>query len=203
MALCALLCLWVLLGAHRRAGRQLSLDAIENQLRSRMLQILNKSNPSDVEIELGKLQSELLARGRWPAYSMYFARELTHHLASDVMMLWLYLELFTDFWTANMPSIFCILRKCRWINNCDRYLLCRHEAYIRLLNLWRLLKWYFYKPLLLLGPIQQFQNTYRRLCRCKSYLITITSGEYIYSVAICKRPHYVLHSIYPCFLSDL
>jgi len=45
------------------AGRQLSLDAIENQLRSRMLQILNKTNTNDVELELDKLQSELLARG--------------------------------------------------------------------------------------------------------------------------------------------
>ena len=64
--------LWVLLGAHRRAGRQLSLDAIENQLRARMLQILNKSNPSDVELELGKLQSELLARGGWLAFAVCF-----------------------------------------------------------------------------------------------------------------------------------
>jgi len=52
------------IGAHTRASRQLSLDAIENQLRSRMLRILNKSNPQDVELELDKLQSELLARGR-------------------------------------------------------------------------------------------------------------------------------------------
>lgn len=51
------------IGGHRMAGRQLSLDAIENQLRSRMLQILNKTNTNDVELELDKLQSELLARG--------------------------------------------------------------------------------------------------------------------------------------------
>ena len=51
------------LGAHRRAGRQLSLDALENQLRSRVLQILNKSNQHDMDLELDKLQSEILARG--------------------------------------------------------------------------------------------------------------------------------------------
>jgi len=37
-----------------------------------MLQILNKSNPSDVELELGKLQSELLARGGWLAFAVCF-----------------------------------------------------------------------------------------------------------------------------------
>jgi len=82
----AFLWLWVLVGAHRRAGRQLSLDAIENQLRSRMLQILNKSNPSDVQLELGKLQSELLARGAWP-HLLCFAYEFTYQHATD-MMLW-------------------------------------------------------------------------------------------------------------------
>jgi len=61
----------LLVGAHRRAGRQLSLDAIENQLRSRMLQILNKSNQHDVELELDKLQSELLARGGWASFPVY------------------------------------------------------------------------------------------------------------------------------------
>jgi len=58
--------MWLLValaGAHRRASRQLSLDTIENQLRSRMQQILNKSSQQDAELELDKLQSELLARG--------------------------------------------------------------------------------------------------------------------------------------------
>ena len=55
----------VLSGAQRRAvGRQLSLDAIESQLRSRMMHILNKSNQQDVDLELDRLQTELLARGK-------------------------------------------------------------------------------------------------------------------------------------------
>jgi len=67
-------CLCLVAGAHRRASRQLSLDAIENQLRSRMLQILNKSNQHDVELELDKLQSELVARGQWAACLCSFMR---------------------------------------------------------------------------------------------------------------------------------
>jgi len=31
-----------------------------------MWQILSKPNPNDVELELDKLQSEMLARGGWP-----------------------------------------------------------------------------------------------------------------------------------------
>lgn len=69
-------CCGVLVGAHRRASRQLSLDAIENQLRSlRMLQILNKSN-HDIQLEVDKLQSELLARGRLACISCIYVNLL-------------------------------------------------------------------------------------------------------------------------------
>jgi hypothetical protein len=54
----------LILGAHRSTTRQLSLDAVDEHLRLRMLQILNKSSRHEMEEELQKLRIELSAKGR-------------------------------------------------------------------------------------------------------------------------------------------
>ena len=50
-------------GCRSSASPEIPLDVVEDRLRYRMLQVLNKSNPREVEEELQKLQAELNARG--------------------------------------------------------------------------------------------------------------------------------------------
>jgi hypothetical protein len=60
-------------GGNHCATRQLSLDVADEQLRHRMLEILNKPSRHEMEEELLKLRLELSAKGSFKVLRLSYA----------------------------------------------------------------------------------------------------------------------------------